>query len=57
MRPNYFTIHKNKKAKKAKYSNPYTKQQLESLRILGEEIDREFESIRNILETLKNKMR
>lgn len=27
MKPNYFTIHKNKKAKKAKYSKPYTKKQ------------------------------
>ena len=28
MHSNYFTIHKNKKAKKTKYSKPYSKLQL-----------------------------
>ena len=29
MKSNYFAIHKNKKAKKAKYSKPYSKLQMQ----------------------------
>lgn len=31
MKINYFTIHKNKKPKKAKYSKPYSKLQLQKM--------------------------
>ena len=31
MKSNYFTIHKNKKPKKAKYSKPYSKLQLQKM--------------------------
>ena len=31
MKTNYFTIHKNKKPKKAKYSKPYSKLQLQKM--------------------------
>ena len=31
MRTNYFTIHKNKKPKKAKYSKPYSKLQMQKM--------------------------
>lgn len=31
MKKNYFTIHKNKKAKKAKYSSRYTKKDIEKM--------------------------
>ena len=31
MKSNYYTIHKNKKGKKAKYSKPYSKLQLQNM--------------------------
>lgn len=31
-RQNYYSIHKNKKPKKAKYSKPYTKTQIQKMR-------------------------
>lgn len=31
MKPNYFTVHKNKIPKKAKYSKPYSKLQLQKM--------------------------
>lgn len=46
MKPNYFTIHKNKKAKKAKYSNPYTKKQRESIEQLSQDFDKAVERIK-----------
>lgn len=33
---NYYKIHKNKLPKKLKYSKPYSKQQLEAMRELGD---------------------
>ena len=31
MKPHYYTIHKNKKTKKAKYSKPYSKLQIKRI--------------------------
>jgi len=36
MKPNYFTIHKNKNPKKLKYSKPYTKLEKENIEELME---------------------
>ena len=46
MKTNYFTIHKNKKAKSAKYSNPYTKKQRESIEQLTQDFTKAVERIR-----------
>jgi hypothetical protein len=46
MRTNYFTIHKNKKSKKAKYSNPYTKTERESMDKFFEDFTKRIELIR-----------
>nr|WP_315245121.1 hypothetical protein [uncultured Flavobacterium sp.] len=45
-KPNYFTIHKNKKAKSAKYSNPYTKKQRESIEQLTQDFTKAVQRIR-----------
>lgn len=36
MKPNYFTIHKNKKPKKLKYSKPYSKLELKQMNEISE---------------------
>lgn len=46
MKPNYFTIHKNKKAKKAKYSSPYTKKQKESIEQFTQDLTNAVERIK-----------
>ena len=46
MKTNYFTIHKNKKAKTAKYSNPYTKKQRESIEQLTQDFTKAVERIK-----------
>ena len=46
MKTNYFTIHKNKKAKTAKYSNPYTKKQRESIEQLTHDFTKAVERIK-----------
>ena len=46
MKTNYFTIHKNKKAKTVKYSNPYTKKQRESIEQLTQDFTKAVERIK-----------
>ena len=46
MKTNYFTVHKNKKPKKAKYSNPYTKLEKENMEKCFEDFSKRIELIR-----------
>jgi len=48
MKQNYFTIHKNKKPKKAKYSSPYTKKQRESIERLIQDFNTAIEKIKSL---------
>jgi hypothetical protein len=50
MKPNYFTIHKNKKPKKAKYSKPYSKLQLQKMEVCTRYFLTQFEKIKNIIQ-------
>jgi hypothetical protein len=47
MKTNYWTIHKNKKPKKAKYSKPFTKKQYEIMAKMTEWFTEESIKIRN----------
>ena len=49
MRSNYFTIHKNKKPKKAKYSKPYSKLQLQKMEECTQYFLTEIEKIKQKL--------
>lgn len=49
MKTNYFTIHKNKKPKKAKYSKIYSKYQLKKMRELNEFFKSEIQKLKQIL--------
>jgi hypothetical protein len=46
MKTNYFTVHKNKKPKKAKYSNPYTKLEKENFENCIQDFNKRIELIR-----------
>lgn len=47
MKINYFTIHKNKKPKKAKYSKPYSKKQLQIMQELTQYFIEESIKLKN----------
>ena len=47
MKTNYWTIHKNKKPKKAKYSKPFTKKQYEIMAKMTDWFTSESIKIRN----------
>ena len=47
MKTNYWTIHKNKKPKKAKYSKPFTKKQYEIMAKMTDWFTEESIKIRN----------
>jgi hypothetical protein len=47
MKTNYYTIHKNKKPKKAKYSKPFTKKQYEIMAQMTDWFTSESIKIRN----------
>ncbi|GEJ29123.1 hypothetical protein FPN187_contig00091-0004 [Flavobacterium psychrophilum] len=49
MRSNYFTIHKNKKPKKSKYSKPYSKLQLQKMEVFTQYFLTEIEKIKTKL--------
>lgn len=46
MKTNYFTVHKNKKPKKVKYSKPYTKLEKENMEKCFEYFSKRIELIR-----------
>lgn len=46
MKTNYFTVHKNKKPKKPKYSNPYTKLEKENMEKCFDDFTKRIELIR-----------
>ena len=46
MKSNYFTVHKNKKPKKVRYSERYTKQEKENIRKAFEYFTEQIELIR-----------
>ena len=54
MKTNYFTIHKNKKPKKSKYSKRYSKQQQQQFNILTEYFTSEIEKIENLKHLIIN---
>ena len=58
MKVNYFTVHKNKEPKKAKYSKPYSSDELKQMDIyieyFKERIKKTRESI-NVLTIIKTK--
>ncbi len=47
MKTNYYTIHRNKQPKKAKYSKPYSKLQLEKMKACKDFFIEEVEKIKN----------
>ena len=49
MHSNYFTIHKNKKPKKAKYSKPYSKLQLQKMEMCTQYFLQEIQKIKKKL--------
>lgn len=46
MRPNYFTVHKNKKPKKAKYSKSYSKLQLQKMEECAQYFIKEIQKLK-----------
>lgn len=51
MKPNYLTIHPNKKAKRIKYSKPYSLVQLKAMEQFITFIDKELTEFKRLLET------
>lgn len=49
MKTNYFTVHKNKKPKKFKYSKPYSKLQLQKMEECAQYFLTEIEKIKQKL--------
>lgn len=49
MRANYFTVHKNQKPKKAKYSKPYSKLQLQKMEACTQYFINEIQKIKRLL--------
>ena len=47
MKANYFTIHKNKKKRKAKYSKHYTKLQMKKMQEITEFFINEIEKLKS----------
>jgi len=50
MKPNYFTIHPNKKAKRIKYSKPYSLAQLKAMEQFITFVDKELIAFKKLLE-------
>lgn len=46
MKPNYFTIHKNKKPKKPKYSKPFSKLEYENIEKMTNYFMKEIEVLK-----------
>ena len=49
MKKNYFTIHKNKKPKKPKYSKPYTKQEYEKMDFITQYFIKQIEKLKGFV--------
>jgi hypothetical protein len=47
MKRNYLTIHKNKKAKKLKYSKPFTAKQYKAMHLLNEIFINKIKELKN----------